>query len=69
MIQDVYGWEPSISLRSGEFDARFELIDPEGTVVQMADSDAAVGRTGKDELLTLTVVAGQERWLRVSSAA
>lgn len=67
LIGGVTGTTYSISLRSGEFDARLELIDPDGTVVQMADGDAAVGRTGKDELLTLTVAAGQERWLRVSS--
>jgi len=67
LIGGVVGTTYSISLRSGELDARLELIDPDGVVLQMADSDAGVGRTGKDELLTLTVVAGQERWLRVSS--
>jgi hypothetical protein len=67
LIGGVAGTSYSISLRSGSFDARLEIIDPDGNILSTAISDAGLGRTGKDEVLNHTVTAGQERWLRVTS--
>ena len=63
----VAGTAYSISLRSGAFDARLELVDPDGVAHVTAVSDAGLGRTGKDEVISYTPAAGVERWLRVTT--
>lgn len=58
-----------VFLRSNAFDARLELLDSNGAMLQTATSNAAKGLTGKDESITFTPAAATTYQLRVTSAA
>lgn len=61
------GTSLAVSLRSVDFDARLELLDGAGVVVQTAASDSGQGRLGEDERLAFTTAASTDYFLRVTT--
>ncbi len=60
----------AISLRSAEFPARLELLDPAtGAVLATASGSSGLGRTGTDQVLEHTPAGDGELLVRVSTAA
>jgi secreted trypsin-like serine protease len=64
------GTSVSVALRSADFDARLELLDGgSGVVLQSLDANQGLGRTGGDEILSLTAASGAAYLLRVTTSA
>jgi len=69
LVEAPLGAPLSLSLRSGDFDARLELVDGEtGAALQIASNNQGLGRNGGDEILSFTPEAGRAYELRVTSA-
>lgn len=61
------GTSLAATLRSVDFDARLELLDSAGTVVQVANTDSGQGRLGKDEKVIFTTSGTESYFLRVTT--
>lgn len=67
-LEDVAGGTSlAVTLRSREFDARLELLDGSGTVLQVLASDGGGGRLGQDEKLLFTASGTDDYLLRVTT--